>query len=97
MSVLCTDARGYDSGSVASPIMGDHESRVTDYSSIITYSGDKAGTLDASYCKGSGARRGIEREFLAQKAGRKYVVRRLTPTECARLQGFPDRWAVPDK
>ena len=23
---------------------------------------------------------------------RKYVVRRLTPTECARLQGFPDTW-----
>lgn len=23
---------------------------------------------------------------------RKYVVRRLTPTECARLQGFPDWW-----
>ena len=22
----------------------------------------------------------------------RYVVRRLTPTECARLQGFPDRW-----
>lgn len=22
----------------------------------------------------------------------KYIVRRLTPTECARLQGFPDRW-----
>lgn len=22
-----------------------------------------------------------------------YVVRRLTPTECARLQGFPDDWA----
>lgn len=21
-----------------------------------------------------------------------YVVRRLTPTECARLQGFPDDW-----
>ena len=21
-----------------------------------------------------------------------YAVRRLTPTECARLQGFPDRW-----
>ena len=29
-----------------------------------------------------------------------YIVRRLTPTECARLQGFPDEWcmdlAVPD-
>ena len=23
---------------------------------------------------------------------RKYVLRRLTPTECARLQGFPDWW-----
>lgn len=23
---------------------------------------------------------------------RKYIVRRLTPTECARLQGFPDLW-----
>lgn len=22
----------------------------------------------------------------------RYIVRRLTPTECARLQGFPDRW-----
>ena len=26
----------------------------------------------------------------------RYIVRRLTPTECARLQGFADRWAVPD-
>ena len=26
------------------------------------------------------------------KLPRKYIVRRLTPTECARLQGFPDWW-----
>lgn len=26
----------------------------------------------------------------------KYIVRRLTPTECARLQGFPDTWGHPD-
>ena len=25
-------------------------------------------------------------------AGRKYVLRRLTPLECCRLQGFPDWW-----
>ena len=25
------------------------------------------------------------------------IVRRLTPTECARLQGFPDNWGEPDK
>lgn len=26
-----------------------------------------------------------------------YIVRRLTPTECARLQGFPDKWGHPNK
>ena len=26
----------------------------------------------------------------------RYIVRRLTPTECARMQGFPDQWGVPD-
>ena len=26
----------------------------------------------------------------------RYIVRRLTPTECARLQGFPDAWGVPE-
>ena len=28
--------------------------------------------------------------------GIRYIVRRLTPTECARLQGFPDTWGHPD-
>lgn len=27
----------------------------------------------------------------------RYIVRRLTPTECARLQGFPDLWGHLDK
>lgn len=27
----------------------------------------------------------------------RYIVRRLTPTECARLQGFPDKWGHPDQ
>ena len=31
-----------------------------------------------------------------QPQGR-YIVRRLTPTECARLQGFPDKWGHPNK
>ena len=26
----------------------------------------------------------------------RYIVRRMTPTECARLQGFPDAWGVPE-
>lgn len=59
------------------------------------YSGNGiAATLDASYYKGPGARNGKEREFLIEngKPPRKYIVRRLTPTECGRLQGFPDWW-----
>ena len=27
------------------------------------------------------------------KPPRKYIVRRLTPLECARLQGYPDNWS----
>ena len=93
---LCTDARGNGDGQICATITGDHENRVTDYTNVITYGGDKAGTLDASYYKGAGARNGKEREFIAEaKPGRKYIVRRLSTTECARLQGFPDCWAIP--
>lgn len=31
-------------------------------------------------------------QTLIQPGGSGYVVRRLTPTECERLQGFPDGW-----
>ena len=31
-------------------------------------------------------------QTLFQPAETSYVVRRLTPTECERLQGFPDGW-----
>ena len=34
---------------------------------------------------------------VAEKRDPRYIVRRLTPTECARLQGFPDTWGHPDK
>ena len=52
--------------------------------------GNVAGTLDASYYKGCGMRQGIEREVVIHPT--RYIVRRLTPTECARLQGFADHW-----
>jgi DNA (cytosine-5)-methyltransferase 1 len=34
--------------------------------------------------------------LVAETSGVHYIVRRLTPTECARLQGFPDKWGHPD-
>jgi hypothetical protein len=52
------------------------------------------GTLDASYFKGPRMRGGIERTVITEPAP--LAVRRLTPRECERLQGFPDDWtAIP--
>lgn len=31
-------------------------------------------------------------DLVVEKSKRKYIVRRLTPLECCRLQGFPDFW-----
>ena len=31
-------------------------------------------------------------DLVVEKPKRKYIVRRLTPLECCRLQGFPDFW-----
>lgn len=58
---------------------------------IITQ-GDKAGPLDASYYKGHGSRAGGERSSWQERTTGVTVVRRLTPTECERLQGFPGGW-----
>jgi DNA (cytosine-5)-methyltransferase 1 len=87
------DARGNGDGEKAATITGDYESRVTDYSNIVSYPAI-AETLDASYYKGTGARNGKERTVVVEesKLPRKYIVRRLTPLECCRLQGFPDWW-----
>lgn len=31
-------------------------------------------------------------DVVVERKQKKYIIRRLTPTECARLQGFPDEW-----
>lgn len=49
--------------------------------------GDKASTMLAR----AGTGGGNEPIILAERDN-KYILRRLTPTECARLQGFPDWW-----
>lgn len=50
-----------------------------------------APTIGADIARNAGGHPGIE-EYTesVMKAG--MGVRRLTPVECARLQGFPDRW-----
>lgn len=94
------DARGNGNGKTVPTITRDHESRVTDYTAIITerqtfseqsYSyykkSDKCSTMKA---KAGNVGNGSEC-LIAEKAIH-WIVRRLTPTECERLQGYPDGW-----
>ena len=173
---VCYDARGNGDGVVSPTITGDHNNRITDYTTIVldrafynqgqnalyepqyyedgivppivakgpsavayvvdqgggksaanvledlsptltcthggepavAYSADimsaypevgegKVGTLDAHYSNFPGCRAGVERTMVYGTKDSQYIVRRLTPTECARLQGFEDFWGHPDK
>lgn len=80
---------------------GGSESLVCEPRSCNSSGSDVAGTLDASYFKGCGVRGGKEREFVsvpikAENNLYVWIVRRLTPTECERLQGFEDDWTKYD-
>ena len=86
--VECYDARGNGDGKTCPTIIGDHENRITDYTAVCVNGDDVADTLDASYYKGCGERGFKERTVVADRA----TVRRLTPLECERLQGYPDGW-----
>lgn len=92
-SIAVYDARGNGDGKICPTITGDHMGHANDYMAILTYSFDAydqitecehGATLKASggiYCGGS--------ENLCRQGN---TVRRLTPLECERLQGFPDGW-----
>ena len=58
------DARGNGGGETCNTLTGDHQNRITDYTSI------------------------VEETDMENNS----VVRRLTPLECTRLQGYPDGW-----
>ena len=100
MLVRCRvfDARGNGDGKIVPTITGDHENRITDYTAIAierkTFNeqsfshykeSDKCSTLKA---KAGNIGNGSEC-LIAEKAIR-WIVRRLTPVECERLQGYPD-------
>jgi DNA (cytosine-5)-methyltransferase 1 len=94
------DARGNGDGQIVPTITGDHENRITDYTAIAierkTFNeqsfsrykeSDKCSTLKA---KAGNIGNGSEC-LIAEKIIR-WIVRRLTPVECERLQGFPDNY-----
>ena len=87
--VKCYDARGNGDGDIVSTLTGDHENRITDYTSVIVspvycLQGNVVDRSDTAGCNGKGVKEDIR------------YVRRLTQTECARLQGFPDAWGAPE-
>lgn len=95
---LIFDARGNGDGQTSPTMTGDHNGRVTDYTAIAaqqvgadlyngTLTSDKAVTLTTATGQG-GANTGPS---VIEKIIR-WIVRRLTPTECERLQGYPDGW-----
>lgn len=125
------DARGNGDGKTASTITGDHENRVTDYTTVVCVQGNVIDRPENAKCNGIGWREDISytlntidrqavsyaiatgqanAEIMENKAPtlncnheepiivnlstlrKRYIVRRLTETECARLQGFPDWW-----
>ena len=95
---VCYDARGNGDGETACTITGDHQNRITDYTAVAvqeTYQA-KTGPLMANSHPGSYTGQDAYSYMLvagkAPKPPRKYIIRRLTPMECARLQGFPDNW-----
>lgn len=86
------DCRGNGSGDIVPNLTGDHENRVTDYTAVCvgngqmhqTELGDKTGALNCMHDQ--------QAVIHSAKPPRRYIVRRLTPLECCRLQGFPDWW-----
>ena len=53
---------------------------------------DLVGALCASDEKGIGNQYVNDGKAIVEKRGTRYIVRRLMPIECERLQGFPDNW-----
>ncbi len=122
----CYDARGNGNGETASTITGDHNNRITDYTSVLCMATGQANaeiykdlcpTLNCTaerpivfdkevynsgenstgghYISDGGPAPTLRGTGHAPGVCENYIVRRLTPIECARLQGFPDTWGYP--
>ena len=95
--VVCTDVGWLNSEDGQSPTL---LARMHKDPHLVTYwdGGQTAGTLTANNAGGN-QRMPDKENFNAviESKPHRYIVRRLTPTECARLQGFPDNWGHPDK
>ena len=82
----------YDTTQITSPQTGDHQNRVNDYTAVCVGNGqmqnismsEQSNTLDCMHDQ--------QAVLINATHPRKSIIRRLTPLECCRLQGFPDWW-----
>lgn len=86
------DCRGNGDGEHATTLTGDHGNRVTDYTAICVCNGQLHQMSMAEQCNTLDCMHDQQAILMQGKNHRKYIVRRLTPLECCRLQGFPDWW-----
>lgn len=87
------DGRGKGNGKVSPSLVGDHQRRITDFTALVTYGLDlynQSQTPDVSMSITGAAT--DPHHIPCTYHGGGSVVRRLTPTECERLQGYPDGW-----
>lgn len=85
------DARGNGDGAIACTITGDHQNRVTDYTALVA---DVRNLNETEECSGTlqSKNNGGYSLNYQNPIRLKQTVRRLTPLECERLQGYPDGW-----
>lgn len=94
---LVYDTRGNGAGETVPTITGDHNNRITDYTALCCEAVVYDGANITSPLNKTNPQAGDPCRTISTDS-RNYIVRRLTPTECARLQGFPDWWGeIPKK
>ena len=93
------DARGNGDGQAHCTMTGDHQRRVTDYTGLVVEKAWGIGNGQAHCAAAPTEEIGWpidcmhDAQAVLTESGRaEYTVRRLTPMECERLQGFPDNW-----
>ena len=86
------DARGKGNGFISPTLTGDHQNRVTDYTALCVGNGQLHQIPMAPIMNTLDCMHDQQAVLIPGKPPRKYIVRRLTPLECCRLQGFPDTW-----
>lgn len=94
---LVYDTRGNGAGEIVPTITGDHNNRITNCTALCCEAVVYDGANITSPLNKTNPQAGDPCHTISTDS-RNYIVRRLTPTECARLQGFPDRWGeIPKK